>query len=254
MVVRGRLALRAAGFNSRAPRKPFKQKSRATLLGAFHRANAQQRHPQPTAGHANPSTEIQGDVVGASPPRKRPTMSPSTNRGPHEPTDRNPGRRCWGLSTAQTPNNVTLNQPRATRTHRQKSRATLLGHPHRASAQQRHPQLPARHANPSTRNPGRRRWGLSTAQTPNNVTLNQPRATRTHRQKSRATLLGHSHRASAQQRHPQPTAGHANPSTRNDRAKAQQRQTRVSAPSTSARLKRPRRNVARWRRNSRRSS
>ncbi len=214
MVVRGRLALRAAGFNSRAPRKPFKQKSRAALLGAFHRANAQQRHPQPTAGHANPSTEIQGDVVGASPPRKRPTTSPSTNRGPHEPTDRNPGRRCWGLSTAQTPNNVTLNQPRATRTHRQKSRATLLGHSHRASAQQRHPQPTAGHANPSTRND----------------------------------------RAKAQQRHPQPTARHTNPSTRNEGAKAQQRQTRVSAPSTSARLKRPRRNVARWRRNSRRSS
>ena len=214
MVVRGRLALRAAGFNSRAPRKPFKQKSRAALLGAFHRANAQQRHPQPTAGHANPSTEIQGDVVGASPPRKRPTMSPSTNRGPHEPTDRNPGRRCWGLSTAQTPNNVTLNQPRATRTHRQKSRATLLGHSHRASAQQRHPQPTAGHANPSTRND----------------------------------------RAKAQQRHPQPTARHTNPSTRNEGATAQQRQTQVRAPSTSARLKRPRRNVARWRRNSRRSS
>ncbi len=237
MVVRGRLALRAAGFNSRAPRKPFKQKSRAALLGAFHRANAQQRHPQPTAGHANPSTEIQGDVVGGFPPRKRPTTSPSinrgprepfnkkrgrtrpttspsTNRGPCEPTDRNPGRRCWGLSTAQTPNNVTLNQPRATRTHRQKSRATLLGHSHRASAQQRHPQPTAGHANPSTRND----------------------------------------RASAQQRHPQLPARHTNPSTRNEGAKAQQRQTRVSAPSTSARLKRPRRNVARWRRNSRRSS
>ena len=169
MVVRGRLALRAAGFNSRAPRKPFKQKSRAALLGAFHRANAQQRHPQPTARHTNPPTEIQGDVVGAFPPRKctitspsitraprepfnkkrgrkRPTTSPSTNRGPHEPTDRNPGRRCWGIPTAQVPNNVTLNQPRAMRTLQQET----------------------------------------TAQKPNNVTLNQPRATRTLQQETRA--------------------------------------------------------------------
>jgi hypothetical protein len=183
VVVRGRLALRAAGRNSRAPREPFKQKSRATLLGAFHRASAQQRHPQltarhanpstknegahaqqrhpqPTAGHANPPTEIQGDVVGGFPPRKRPTTSPSTNRGPREPTDKNPGRRCWGTPTAQVPNNVTLNYPRATRTLQQETRA----------------------------------------QTPNNV---KPES---------------------------------------------------APPSTSARLTRPRRNVARWRRNSHRSS